>query len=101
MPFVKVGSVSGLAPNSVQEVTVGDNIYAICNVGGKITALNGVCPHRGGPLGEGQMRYGYVICPWHAWGFDPVTGENDDDPTQRVASYEVKLEGDDILVQIP
>ncbi|HWC00013.1 MAG TPA: Rieske (2Fe-2S) protein [Bryobacteraceae bacterium] len=101
MPFVKVGSVSALAPNSVQEVAIGENYYAICNVEGRIRALGGVCPHRGGPLGQGNVRYGILICPWHAWGFDPETGESDEDPTKHVAAYDVKVEGDDILIQIP
>ena len=56
MPFVKVAPAAGLEADSVTEVLVGDTPYAICNVGGKITALSGICPHRGGPLGQGAIN---------------------------------------------
>jgi len=46
MPFVKVASVSELQPDCVMEVSVGQTPYALCNVGGRITALSGICPHR-------------------------------------------------------
>ncbi|HZT34026.1 MAG TPA: Rieske (2Fe-2S) protein [Bryobacteraceae bacterium] len=96
-----MGSVSDLPPESVREVAIGENLYAICHAGGKITALSGVCLHRGGPLGQGQVRDGYVICPWHAWGFHCETGENDYDSSKKVTTYPVKVEGGDILLQLP
>jgi nitrite reductase/ring-hydroxylating ferredoxin subunit len=99
--FISVGKLSALAPDTVLEVMVGEQPYAICNVGGVITALNGVCLHRGGPLGQGQIHDGHVVCPYHMWEFDCRTGANGFDPTKGVATYEVKVEGDDILLQVP
>jgi nitrite reductase/ring-hydroxylating ferredoxin subunit len=99
--FIPVGKLSALAPDTVLEVMVGEQPYAICNVGGVITALNGVCLHRGGPLGQGQIHDGHVVCPYHMWEFDCRTGANGFDPTKGVATYEVKVEGDDILLQVP
>ena len=90
-----------MRPESVQEVSVGERVYAICHSAGKITAMDGICLHRGGPLGEGQVRDGYVVCPWHAWGWHCQTGENDYDPTKRTAMHEVKVEGDEIWLQVP
>jgi len=101
MPFVKVGALSDVPENSVIEVSVGADQYAVCNLGGTLHALSGTCLHQGGPLGQGQLADGRVICPWHAWEWDCRTGENSDDPTQRVATYEVKVEGGDILLQVP
>jgi thiamine pyrophosphate-dependent acetolactate synthase large subunit-like protein/nitrite reductase/ring-hydroxylating ferredoxin subunit len=37
--------------------------------------LDNRCPHQGGPLGDGQLEGGYVICPWHAYEYDPRTGQ--------------------------
>jgi nitrite reductase (NADH) small subunit len=99
--FIAVGKVSALPPDSVIEAMVGVQPYAICNVGGAITALNGICIHRGGPLGQGQIHDGSLVCPYHMWEFDCRTGANRFDPTQGVATYEVKIEGDDILLQVP
>ena len=101
MPFVKVGPASQVGAESVMEVMVGQTPYAICNVGGKITALSGVCPHRGGPLGQGAINGPFVVCPWHAWEWNCATGENDLDPSKKVATCGVKIEGDDILLDIP
>jgi nitrite reductase/ring-hydroxylating ferredoxin subunit len=101
MPFVKVASLAALPPGSVTEVLVKGQPYAICNVDGAVRALNGVCIHRGGPLGQGQIHDGRVVCPFHLWEFDCATGEYDFDPTKRVATYAVKVEGDDILIEAP
>jgi thiamine pyrophosphate-dependent acetolactate synthase large subunit-like protein/nitrite reductase/ring-hydroxylating ferredoxin subunit len=51
---------------------------AVCIVhgeGGRWSALDNRCPHQGGPLGDGQLEDGYLICPWHAYQYDPVSGE--------------------------
>jgi len=101
MSFVKVAPAAGLEPDSVMEVLVGDTPYAICNVGGKITALNGICPHNGGPLGQGAINGPNVVCPWHAWEWNCATGENDMDPSKKVATCEVKVEGGDIFLNLP
>jgi nitrite reductase/ring-hydroxylating ferredoxin subunit len=100
MPFVHVGKLSGLPPESVMEVLVDGQPYAICRVGASVHALNGICLHRGGPLGQGQIHDGRVVCPFHLWEFDCRTGEYEYDQTKCVATYEVKLEGDEILLQV-
>src|SRR3954453_16810174 len=101
MPFVPAGKLSRLPPGSVRECMVGETPYAICNVGGAIHALSGVCLHAGGPLGQGQIHDGRVVCPYHLWEFDCTTGEYDYDPTKRVPTFEVKVEDGDIYLQVP
>jgi nitrite reductase (NADH) small subunit len=97
--LTKVASLAALPPDSVTEVLVNGHHYAICNVNGVVRALDGVCIHRGGPLGQGQIHDGHVVCPFHLWEFDCATGEYDFDPTKRVATYPVTVEGDDILIE--
>lgn len=101
MPFLKVAKLSEVPEESVREVMVGGQPYAICRTGGALYALDGVCPHRGGPLGEGQIRGGHVVCPYHLWEFDCRTGENDLDPARRANTFEVKVADGDIFVQVP
>ena len=101
MPFVKVGSLSTLPPGSVMEAQVGDGTYAICNVGGEIHALDGICPHAGGPLGQGALHGATLVCPWHAWEYDCRSGANDMDDGLLLAKLPVKIHGDDILIEIP
>jgi nitrite reductase (NADH) small subunit len=101
MPLLKVARLSTLPSDTVTEVMVEGQPYAICNVGGTVRALSGVCLHRGGPLGQGQIHEGRVVCPYHLWEFDCATGEYDYDPTKRVPTFPVQVEGDDILLQVP
>jgi len=101
MPFVKVGTLSALPPDSVMEAEVHGNTYAICNIGGTLRAYDGVCPHAGGPLGQGNIQDGRLICPWHAWEYNIFTGVNDIDETVKLAAFPIKAEGDDILVDVP
>jgi nitrite reductase (NADH) small subunit len=98
MAFVKVGSLDALPPGSVAQAEVGDGLYALCNVNGQVYALDGTCPHAGGPLGEGVLQGCMLVCPWHGFEFDCRTGENDMDPGMTVGRFEVRFEGDDILI---
>jgi len=101
MPFVKVAQLSALPPGAVTEIDLGGDLYALCNVGGRLSAIGGTCPHRGGPLGQGAMRGDNVVCPWHAWEWNCQTGANDFNPDQKVPVYAVRLDGDDILLDVP
>ena len=95
--FVKVAAVADVAPGSGACVEVNGKQLALFNVDGTFHVLDGVCPHRGGPLGEGELEGNTVTCPWHAWQFDVTTGESltDDSSVER---FEVKVEGGDVLV---
>jgi nitrite reductase (NADH) small subunit len=98
MAFAKVHSLAQLPRDSLTEVLVGGTPIALCHVGSEIRAIGGVCPHQGGPLGQGAMSGENIVCPWHAWEFSCVTGRNDFDPDTRVVTYPVRVDGDDILV---
>jgi len=101
MALVRVAAATDLGADSVMDVLVGDTPYAICNVGGKITALYGICPHRGGPLGQGAINGQNVVCPWHAWEWNCATGANDMDESKKVAVCDLKIEGGEILLNLP
>jgi nitrite reductase (NADH) small subunit len=98
--FVKVASISELQPGQVREFTVNGKTIALCNVGGKFYAVDNVCAHRGGPLGQGYIEGEKVECPWHGWQFDVKTGAAHMMPGIGVPVYEVKVEGADVLVAV-
>ena len=86
------------------EALVGDGTYAICNAGGEIYALDGICPHSGGPLGQGALHGTTLVCPWHAWEFDCRTRIKESEANEMddlVAKFPVRIDGDDILVDVP
>ena len=98
--FVKVAEVSELAPGGVKQVTANGKTIALCNVGGQFYALDNECVHRGGPLSEGYLDGEKLECPWHAWQYDVHTGAVTMNPSAKVPTYEVKIEGSAVFVAI-
>ena len=98
--FVKVAEVSEVAPGGVKQVTANGKTIALCNVGGQFYALDNECVHRGGPLAEGYLDGEKLECPWHAWQYDVHTGAVTMNPGAKVPTYEVKVEGSDVLVAV-
>jgi nitrite reductase (NADH) small subunit len=82
------------------EAEAGGKVFCLGNLNGELHALNGICPHRGGPLGQGVVQAESVVCPWHSWSFNLNTGEADYPVQQRVRVYRFKAEGDDVLVEL-
>ena len=100
MPFVKLASESDLpALNEAKELPCGGKLICVANMDGEIHAMENTCLHRGGPLGAGVIEKGKVICPWHGWAWDPKTGQAEA-PDAKVAVYPVKIEGEDVLIDI-
>jgi nitrite reductase (NADH) small subunit len=97
--FVKLLSTSDLpANNQAKEMPCADRTLCVANVNGEITAMDNICLHRGGPLGQGGIEGGKVICPWHGWAWDPKTGQAG--PGAKIGVYPVKVEGEDVLIDI-
>lgn len=101
MALVKVGPLSLLQPGSAVHVVLEDGAVAVCNVDGALHAIDGICPHSGGPLGHGALHGTTLVCPYHAWGFDCVTGAGDLDDGRKLATYPVHVEGGEIWVEVP
>ena len=99
--LTRIASVSQLPPaGEAREFTAGEKTICVANCEGAISAMDNVCLHRGGPLGQGVVEDGKVICPWHGWQYDPKTGAAAHNPAAKVAMYPLKTEGDDVLVEI-
>lgn len=101
MPLVKVGSLAALPSGSVIQVEVGPDMFAVCNAGGEVHALQGICPHAGGPLGQGALHGATLVCPWHGWEYDCLSGANSYDDSLKLEKFPVKIAGDDILIDVP
>ena len=81
------------------ERVAGDRIVALYNVDGQLHAIDGVCPHQGGPLGKGTLSGEVVTCPWHGWQFNVSTGCHLLNPRIVQPRFAVRVEGDSILVK--
>ncbi len=99
--FHSVAKTSDLPDPGKMLVEVEDRLVALFHVDGAFYALDDVCTHDGGPLAEGEMDGCQIICPRHGARFDIKTGAALTMPaTKATASHEVKIEGDEILVQL-
>ena len=102
MAFVKVGSLKLLPPGSATHFELGDGgAVAVCNVAGALYAIDGICPHSGGPLGHGALDGPILTCPFHGWEFDCRTGTMPGDDLKLLATYPVKVEDGEIFVELP
>ena len=99
--FVKVATVSQVAPGTGMVATVSDKEVAVFNVDGTFHVIDNVCKHRGGPLGEGELEGDTVTCPWHAWQYNVKTGACVTKEGITVDKYEVRVEDGEVKVAVP
>ena len=100
MEFIDIASIHDLPVGRARTVKVGDRSIALYHTVSGFFASDNRCPHRGGPLGEGDIIGGEIICPWHLWGFDIASGECTGNAEVSIVTHEVKVEGDRILVKL-
>jgi nitrite reductase/ring-hydroxylating ferredoxin subunit len=98
--WVQVASASELAPGACGEFVAGGRIVALYNVAGKFYALDGICPHQGGPLGKGELCGTIVTCPWHGFQFDVTTGQHQTSKSLVHPSFPVKVENGQVFVEM-
>ncbi|MHB1561042.1 MAG: Rieske (2Fe-2S) protein [Isosphaeraceae bacterium] len=99
--FVKLATLDELPPGAAKEVEHEGRVYALFNVDGQISAIDGICPHQGGPLADGPVVGTTVTCPWHGWQFDIRSGKTPLGAKIKQEVFEVKVEGQDVLVAVP
>lgn len=100
MAFVRVASVDDLKDGEGKEIEANGKKIALFKIDGEFFAIDNTCPHHGGPLGEGSLEDDVVTCPWHGWRFNVKTGVSPVVPTAKVKTYEVKIEGDGVCVDV-
>jgi len=99
--WVKLCEVSELpAEGEAKEFTAQGVTVCVARLHGKPLALDNVCPHRGGPLAEGSVEHGKIVCPWHQWEFDLATGVSSHSVHARVAAYPLQTLGTEISIKL-
>lgn len=95
MAFQKAVKETEIPEGKVGKAKVGKKDFAIIHVGNAFYCVDGLCTHEGGPLGEGSLQDGELVCPWHDGRYDYKTGEAnpETDWVTNVTSYKTKVEG--------
>ena len=88
-------------PREGQVCEMAGGRLCVARVGGEITVLDNACPHHEGPLGQGMIEDGRVVCPYHGWAFDVKTGEALHNPQAKARIYESVVKDGALLVRPP
>lgn len=88
--WIVIARAEECPPGTSIERVAGDRMVALANVDGTFHAIDGLCPHQGGPLGAGRLCGTVLTCPWHGWQFDVVTGRHQISPTVRQPVHAVR-----------
>lgn len=100
MSWIKVSKAGDVPADTGLAAEVEGQAIALYKVDGKVYAIDGVCPHAGGPMAEGSLNGCLAMCPWHGWEFNVKTGQCDFNPDIAVKTYPVKEEKGDIFIKI-
>ena len=98
--WVRVTSVAEAPPGSVQEVHAQGRVVALFNVEGDFFAVDGICPHQGGPLGDGQLEGATVTCPWHGWQFNVRDGKSLLNPQIEQEAFQVRVDDGEVFLYV-
>jgi nitrite reductase (NADH) small subunit len=95
-----VARTRDIEPGAGAIVDVGGRRLALFNVEGVFYAIDNSCPHRGGPLGEGDLVGAVVTCPWHGYRYDVRTGVHQVNSSFKVPCYPVTVEDGAVFVDV-
>ena len=99
--YVPVAKTDQIPKGKVIVVEPDGHRIALCNVDGQFYAIDDVCTHDGGSLDQGELDGASIECPRHGGRFDVRTGHVVALPPVRpVGTYPVRVEGDNIAVEI-
>jgi nitrite reductase [NAD(P)H] small subunit len=100
--WVRITRVDSIPLREGRAVQIAGHDIAVFNLGNRFLAVENKCPHRGGPLADGIVSGGNVVCPLHAWKVDLTSGEtiNQPAPPQCVKTFPVRVENGVMLLEI-
>ena len=94
--------VGEIAVGEVTSAVVAGRAVCLARIERGLGALDNRCPHQGGPLGEGTIEDGWLICPWHGYEYDPITGEPPDEGYDDAATpYPVEERAEGVFIELP
>ena len=102
MSEVRVASLATLAPGGLATADLGGVPVVLARVDDAVYACGNVCAHQGAPLAEGKLSGARLACPSHGWMYDVRTGQcTFPRRGASVPSYRVRVDGDDVFVELP
>ncbi len=93
--------VADLAIGHVKTVVVGGRALAVTRTDDGYGVLDNRCPHQHGPLGEGHIEDGCLICPWHGYEYHPLTGQPPEGYGDEATVFQSEMRQDGLHVGLP
>ena len=100
--WIRVALCDDIPRGEGRAVMLGEQELAIFNLGDRFVAVDGRCPHKGGPLSDGIVAGDTVVCPLHAWKIGLTTGavERPGGIATCVHTYQTRVEAGIVLVEL-
>ncbi len=89
----RVADTAELDDGGLKEVVAAGQHLVLTCLSGRYGALEGRCPHAGGPLAQGTIENGVLVCPWHGREYDPFDGRCEGYVPVRAYKVEVRADG--------
>lgn len=96
--FVKVCQLDEIPEGRAKITLIGQENIAIFKYDGKLSAVNNVCKHQNGPLGEGKIVNSCIVCPWHGYEYRPEDGCAPPPFQEKVSTYSIKIKDGSVWV---
>lgn len=95
-----LGKIDDIPEGRGRAFQAGGRAIAVFRVNGKVYAIANRCVHKGASMCDGSLSESgtRVRCPWHNWTFDLATGQHCLDETEKLRTYSVRIEGDEVIV---
>ena len=98
--WIRIAKTDEVSAGKGVVVEANGKCLAVFHVDGAFHVTDNMCPHRGGPLGEGDLDGETVICPWHGWEFNVKTGHCVKNPSGNIKSYQTAVEEGEIKIEL-
>jgi methionine sulfoxide reductase heme-binding subunit len=89
--FYEVCAVDDIIEDRAKVFCIKEERIAVFKTSGKLFAINNVCKHQNGPIGEGKIIDGCITCPWHGYQYLPHNGCSPAPFKEKVSTYDVKI----------
>jgi sulfoxide reductase heme-binding subunit YedZ len=96
--FVEVCGVDEIPDGRARTVTLAGERVAVFKYGDKVSAVSNVCRHQNGPIGEGKIVGGCIVCPWHGYEYRPADGCAPSPFTEKLPTFAVRVVAGRVLV---
>lgn len=100
MAYRKVTTLSELWSGEMGAFSVGDRHVLLVHAEHVVYAYEDRCPHQGAKLSAGRLDGSTLVCSVHGWSYDVSTGRGINPSTARLVRFSVRIEGDDVLVDV-